>query len=246
MSSVVVLSSGGIKSAVAAARLAKEHAVILLHVNYGQASAGRESTALDLFAGALPGSRVVRVALPYLSQLRAAAPEADAASPRETRGIVGTSITTGSTPPALLRGLAPVLFSVGVQSALRFSARHVVTGLTDQDDAPHLGLLVAESPPDSRREFIHAFNIMAEVLLRPKFSVRVEAPLIGLRYSEVVKLGVRFRVAMDKTWTCERFGAQPCGQCEPCKARARAFSEAGVTDPGYAASATAAPTAAAY
>jgi 7-cyano-7-deazaguanine synthase len=236
-----VLSGGGIKSAVAAARAAKEYQLVFVHINYGQASANRESEALDLLVDTLPGSRVVRVALPYLSQLRAAASEGAAPTKSETRGIVGTAMTAASVPPAVLRGLSPVLLSVGLQSALRFGAHRVVVGLTNTADASHLGLPGADAPPDSRREFLHAFNMMAEVLLQPKFDVRIEAPLMDLRYDEVVKLALRFRVPLDKTWTCERFGMQACGKCEACRARALAFGEAGIIDPGCAVSADSSP-----
>ena len=236
MSAAVVLSGGGVKSAVAAALTAREHEAILVHMNYGQPSANREAAALDSLAGALASARVVRIALPYLSQLRTAAADASApAASRENRGIVGTSIPTSSIPPAVMRGLMPVFLSVGVQSALRFGAGKVVVGFTGLDDALHLGLPGAESGPDARREFLHAFNIMTEVLLRPKFAVEVEAPLIDLRYAEVIKLALRLRAPLDKTWTCQRFGTDPCGQCESCTARSRAFVEAELTDPGVSA-----------
>ncbi len=245
MSAAVVLSGGGIKGAVAAARTAKEHETIFVHINYGQPSANREIAALDALAPTLPKSRVVRIALPYLSQLRAAAPDAPAPNaPRDTRGIVGTSISTSSVPPAVMRGLMPVFLSVGVQSALRFNSPKVVIGLTNTDDAAHLGLPVADSPPDTRREFLHAFNIMTEVLLRPRFAVQIEAPLIDLRYAEVIKLAQRWHVSLDKTWTCHRFGTHPCGVCDACAARTRAFGEAGLVDPAAAPPASAATPAA--
>ena len=54
---------------------------------------------------------------------------------------------------------------------------------------------------------------------------------MDMSYTEILQLGFRFDVPFDKTWTCLHTGSQPCGKCEPCKARVKAFIEAGVIDP---------------
>ena len=123
------------------------------------------------------------------------------------------------------------MLSVGVQGALRVGSASVAIGLMRNCDATHLGLPGLESAADQRREFLHAFNIMLETALRPRAPVRIEAPLMDLSYAEVIQLAVRFRVPLEKTWTCDGIGPQACGQCDACKARSRAFAEAALLDP---------------
>ncbi len=232
MASVVVLCGGGIKSAVAAARSARESEVVLLHLNYGQTSASREILALEALVPILRGAKILRLGLPHITQLRSGAADPSGATPSAaSRGVVGTPVVTSTTSPAVLRGLMPVMLTVGVQSALRVGAQRVVIGLTRADEGAHLGLPDAAGGVDVRREFLHACDIMIETWLRPKFNVHIESPWIDLDYAEVIKLGQRFQIPFDKTWTCERSGPHSCGQCDPCRTRSRAFAEAGLMDP---------------
>lgn len=232
MTPIVVLSGGGVKSAVAAARFAKDHEIILVHVNYGQGAAVREGAMLDQLSHTWPNSRVLRLTLPHMAQLRTGAAEpAVGVVSQAAKGIVGTPGAPGSASPAATRGLFPVLCSVGLQAALVHKAPQLIVGLTKADDAAHLGLPSAESHLDLRREFLHAFGIMVETLLRSRSPVKLEAPLIDLRYHEVFLLARRFQVPLEKTWTCDKPGAAPCRQCDSCRARAQACTQAGSSDP---------------
>lgn len=49
--------------------------------------------------------------------------------------------------------------------------------------------------------------------------------------AEEVKLGLKLGVDFSLTWTCYRGGDSPCGTCDSCLLRAKAFAEAGVNDP---------------
>jgi len=232
MPTVVVLSGGGVKSAVAAARYAKDHDLVFLHVNHGQPAAVRECAAMDRLAQRWKSARVVRATLPHMTQLRSAAgsdaPESDA---QVSRGIVGSVSGIGTGTPVGAKGLLPVLCSLGLQAALGYRAVAVVLGLTKADDASHLGLSGIETHPDIRREFLHAFNIMGESLLRPRTAIKIEAPLVEIQYHEVMMLARRFQIPLDDTWTCEKAGASPCLQCAFCRARSAACAQAGLTDP---------------
>ena len=231
MTPMVVMSGGGIKGATAAGRYAKDHDLILMHINYGQTAAAREISALESLAATFPRAKVLGIALPHLIQLRRSS--AEAVAQLGTRGAAGTTRKDPSSAvsPAVLRGLMPMVLSVGVQGALSVGSQAVVVGLTRTGDATHLGLPGLESGTDQRREFLHAYNIMLETALRPRSQMRLEAPLMELTYAEVIQLAVRFRVPLEKTWTCDGIGPQPCGQCDPCKARSRAFADAALVDP---------------
>jgi len=234
MTPMVVMSGGGIKGATAAGRYAKDHDLILMHVNYGQTAAAREISALESLAATFPHAKVLGIALPHLIQLRRSS--AETVAQLGTRGAAGATRKDPSLPvsPAAIRGLMPMVLSVAANGALSVGSKAVVVGLTRTGDATHLGLPGLESGADQRREFLHAYNIMLETALRPRSQMRIEAPLMELTYAEVIQLAVRFRVPLEKTWTCDDIGPQPCGQCDPCKARSRAFSDASFVDPATA------------
>ena len=229
MPRVIVLTGGGIKGAVAAGRSAADNELIFVHADYGQPSAAAERRALPALARAFPSARVVTLDLPHVAQLQNTDPNEPGESSRD-----GETADDGASPvlsSASLRGLVSVLMSLGVQWALRLGASKVVTGLTQVCDATHLGLPPVEGSANGRREFIYSFNIMMESVLPRRSIVAVEAPLIDLEYTQIIKLAQRFRVPLERTWTCGQSRPHPCGRCEPCQARARAFVGAGVVDP---------------
>ena len=60
---------------------------------------------------------------------------------------------------------------------------------------------------------------------------RVVTPLIGLRKSEIVRLGVELGAPLHVSWSCYSGEAAACGVCESCALRLRAFRQAGCEDP---------------
>lgn len=228
MALIVVLTGGGIKGATAAARSAGGNELLLVQVDYGQPSAQAEASALHGLAATLQSSRVVSLNLPHVLELDHAVTDGT----RSRSSGEGEGSGEPQAPSALaLRGIVPVLLSVGVQCALRVGASTVVTGLSRLCGATHLGLPGNEEPTHGRREFVHSFNLMIESVSQAYSKVQVETPLMDLSFPQIIKLAERFGVPLEKTWSCARSTPQPCGGCEPCRSRAGAFLEAGLVDP---------------
>ncbi len=228
MALIVVMTGGGIKSATAAARSAAGNELLLVHIDYGQPSAEAEASALHDLAATLKTSRIVSLNLPHVLELDQQM--TDGARSRSSGEADGSA--EPQAPSALaLRGIVPVLLSVGVQCAMRLGASTVVTGLSRLCEATHLGLPGSEEPTHGRREFVHSFNLMIESVSQAYSRVQIETPLMDLSFPQIIKLAERFGVPLDKTWTCGRSTSQPCGRCETCRARADAFLEAGLVDP---------------
>ncbi len=227
MSTVLILSGGGIKSAVAAARYVHEHEIILLHVDYGHPASTAESRALAMLAAHWPKSRLCAATLPPLKHMSSAV--------RAGAGTVASAESpkkqTDETSQLLARrGLLPTMLSLAAQAAMRFGASSVVVGLSAHASGEHIGLPGLEAGPDACREALHAFDILLETLLRPRTRIRVEAPLIDLTYPQMIKLGQRLEVPWERTITCEAPTGGPCGRCARCRSRAQAFLEAAVRD----------------
>jgi len=228
VASVVALVGGGIKGAVVAAREARDNKVVLLHGNYGQASAPAEIAAARALAASLPSARLVVVDLPHLQQMEDHLTAEPQASRRTARKA---NIDVGTPGPGTLLGLMPLLLSVGVQLALRLEASRLTLGLSRLADAGHLGLPPVDGQPTQQHGLIHAFNLMIETLLTQRHPVRVEAPLLDTSYAEAIHLAYHFHLPMDALWTCIGAGSRPCGRCQPCIDRANAFAEARRVDP---------------
>ncbi len=178
---------------------------------------------MEALAQALPKARPLTLALPHLDQVQRFAHAASARSEAD-RGTSGVSV-------AMRRGLMPLLLSVAVQCAARLGASMIVTGLSRMIDATGVGLGSTDGRPDRLREFTHAYSMLLDTMPLPPSGVELKAPLMDLTYAHVMTLACRFEVPLERTWTCAESGARPCGQCEPCTARAYALAEADLVDP---------------
>jgi 7-cyano-7-deazaguanine synthase len=95
----------------------------------------------------------------------------------------------------------------------------------------HLGLQASDGQPDLLREWLHACGVLVGTLSAQRTKTIVEAPLMDLSYADIIRLGTRFRIPFERTWTCDAGDSHPCGVCERCKARDRAFLNAREVDP---------------
>ncbi len=62
-------------------------------------------------------------------------------------------------------------------------------------------------------------------------AIAIHTPLIQLRKSDIVRLGLELRAPFHVTWSCYSGETTACGTCESCILRLRAFAEAGQDDP---------------
>ncbi len=234
MAGIVVLSGGGIKSAVTVACCGQDKDFVLLHVDFGQASSAAELEATQRWAQGVAGARVVGVAMSHPLEFQQNLRAAEGVPIRGVvAGVVGTSALQGSS----LHGLWPALVWAGVQCALRIGATRIVSGLSRTTDNTHVGLPAVEGQPDRTRELVHALGIAAETMVPAGARIAIETPLVDRALSEIVKLAFHFGLPIDQTWTCckppatKRGRRSGCGRCPTCLARAQAFSEAKFADP---------------
>lgn len=225
MSGVVVLSGGGIKGAVAAARYVRDHELTLCHVDHGHAAASAELKALSMLAAQWPTAKLCSVTLPPLKMVSSAVRAGGVASPDPARRHADDAANL-----LARRGLLPVMISLATQAALRFRSDIVVLGCSAHVSGEHIGMPGPEGGPDALRESLHACDIMLESLFRPKVRITIDAPLIDLSYAQIIKLGQRLNVPWQRTHSCETPVAGPCGECQACRIRNQAFLEAGVAD----------------
>lgn len=91
--------------------------------------------------------------------------------------------------------------------------------------------------PDCRPEFIEQFERLANLATRAGVEgagiYRVRTPLLSLKKSEIIRLGLELGVDYAFTHSCydPHADGRPCGGCDACRLRQKGFLEAGLDDP---------------
>lgn len=118
-----------------------------------------------------------------------------------------------------------VFLSVAASYAEAIGAQDIFIGVSEVDYSGYV---------DCREEFIeameNAINMGTVASVEHGKKIRIHAPFVHLTKSEEIKIGEQLRVDWSLTWSCYRGGEKPCGTCDSCLLRAKAFEEAGVID----------------
>ena len=114
------------------------------------------------------------------------------------------------------------LLSIAASWAEVISAEKIYIGAVAEDSSGY---------PDCRPEFFAAFSQAIETGTKPGTKIEIRTPVIDLRKSEIVSLGIMLGAPLHLTWSCYRGGDLACGNCDSCALRLRGFREAGVDDP---------------
>jgi 7-cyano-7-deazaguanine synthase len=100
-------------------------------------------------------------------------------------------------------------------------ATKIYIGAVEQDSSGY---------PDCRPAYYDAFNAVIRAGTK-EGNIEVVTPLISMRKSEIVRLGLELQAPFDSTWSCYSREDRACGICDSCVLRLRAFQDAGATDP---------------
>ena len=211
----VVLVSGGMDSCVATAIAAETHRLACLHVNYGQRTQRRELACFRDIVRHYNAEKVLVVDLPHLGRI-------GGSSLTDRRLPITPSESSGTIPLTYVPFRNANLLCVAVSWAEVIGAKRIFIGAVEQD---------APGYPDCRAVFYKAFNEVVRLGTRPETTIELITPLIGMTKSEIVRKGVALGAPFHLTWSCYAQEDVPCGACDSCLLRARAFEEAGVTDP---------------
>jgi 7-cyano-7-deazaguanine synthase len=90
--------------------------------------------------------------------------------------------------------------------------------------------------PDCRPAFVDAFNALSRVATKQGVEgrpIRIEAPLIGMSKSEIIRQGTALGLDYSLTVSCYRADdeGRACGRCDACRLRREGFEGAGIEDP---------------
>ncbi len=223
MEKAVVLLSGGMNSAVAAASLNDKYELYMLFVQFHQRPGLREQECYQQLCNHFQVRHHWKVEFSHFRQVGGNAfvdPKQRLPEALElTHDVAETFV------PALL----PTLFDAAAAFAYRLGAGHLVTGVSENLTEPSPG--VAVMYPDHRREFLDNYQYMLASALPERRKVDLLSPLVDFSRTEIVKIGARLGVPFEHTWSCYDGGESACGKCFGCVSRAGGFLEAGIADP---------------
>lgn len=213
-------------SSVCAALAARDYEAYALHFSYGQRTELRELVSARAVAEALGIQHFLPLQMGLFREIGGSAltdasipvPNAPAAE------AIGSSIPVTYVPFRNAHFL-----SAAVSWAEVIGAKQIFIGAVEQDSSGY---------PDCRPQYYEAFQRLIETGTRDG-DIEVVTPLIRLKKSEIVRLGLELKAPFDLTWSCYSGEDQACGLCDSCVLRLRAFHDAGVRDPiPYATKAT--------
>lgn len=215
-------------SCVCAAIAARDYEAFALHVMYGQRTEERERRSFDGICDALGIRRRLVVRNDALRQIGGSAltdvsiQVPDAGHSFDGRDPEARQLKPESRIPITYVPFRNAHFlSAAVSWAEVLGAERILIGAVEQDSSGY---------PDCRPAYYKAFN---EVIRTgtAKGEITIETPLIGLRKSEIVTLGLELGAPFNLTWSCYSGEEEACGRCESCALRLRAFAAAGARDP---------------
>lgn len=207
----VVLTSGGLNSAVTAALEAQECRLALLHFQYGQQAQHCEQRAFEAVCDWLdPQER--RIATlgdwPGLT---------DSALVQEHHDIEDAAAVRNFAPAStFVPMLAPVMLCVGAAWAQKLNAQRIVWGIC-ADNPGHY-------PDHSDAARLLTWQLMGQCL-GDRLARTIEAPLAQYPKPAVAALAAQLKVPVNATWSCLRGGVDPCGRCIGCAGRKAALGQ---------------------
>ena len=210
----VVLLSGGMDSCVCAAIAARDYQAAAVHVSYGQRTEERERKAFTGICDRLGIRDRLMVRNDALRTIGGSAlTDTNIAVP--TSGEIGHQVPVTYVPFRNAHFL-----SVAVSWAEVLGADRILIGAVEQDSSGY---------PDCRPAYYEAFNAVIRAGTKDG-KIQIETPLIGMRKSQIVTLGLELGAPLDLTWSCYSREDRACGVCDSCVLRLRAFREAGAED----------------
>lgn len=226
MPTAVVLLSGGLDSAVVLAVARRQgFEAYALTVAYGQRHAVElESAALVTKSLGATEHKIIHVALDSFGG-SALTDSIEVPKDREAESMAA------EIPVTYVPARNTVFLSLALAYAETLGAFDIFAGMNAIDYSGY---------PDCRREFLEAFESVAN--LGTKAGVegnrfRIHAPLIQMSKADIVRTGFELGVDFALTHSCYApdLSGRPCGRCDSCQIRRRAFEQVGRSDPALTA-----------
>lgn len=206
--------SGGLDSCVSTACAINEgYEVIAIHFNYHQRTERRELQAFDDICKFYKIKNML-IDMDFFKQIGGSSlTDFSIDIPKNELG------KNGKIPNTYVPFRNGIFYSIAAAIAQRFEARYIYTGLVSEDSSGY---------PDTTIDFV---NKASEFIKSGSGEdIKLVTPLIKLKKSEIVKLGLELKAPLELSYSCYENNDIACGKCESCQLRLNAFKENGIND----------------
>ena len=211
----IVLLSGGMDSCVTAAAANEKYELIFLHAKYKQRTEKRELKAFNDIADYYGVKKRIIIDLGFLKDV------GGSSLTDENIDVEKSNLEISGIPSTYVPFRNANILSQAVSWAEVLKAGAIFIGAVEQDSAGY---------PDCRKVFYDAFNNVVKLGTKPETNIEIITPLIDLKKSEIVKLGLKLNAPLHLSWSCYTNEVKACGECSSCMLRLNAFKEAGIED----------------
>ena len=215
----IVLNSGGLHSAVATALASQKHRLVMVHITRDREeddgeSASRTRYAFEQQTAHFKPYREHVVPLPPMRRLKssggASRESGESARPQREPSVASTRYIS----------LIP-LMGVAGQLAVDYQAAAIYLGLRAGSQAEALA---------QGTEYVQIWQDLFQLPCQVP-ELELAAPLMELELWQTVDLGVQINAPLDRAWSCDNNGAEPCWACKGCRDREAAYQQAAKPDP---------------
>lgn len=212
----IVLLSGGLDSATVLAIASQEFNCHALSFNYAQRSLSEIHAAKLLTESFSASHQIIQI---------------------DKSVMAGSALTddTIAVPEEATEGI-PVTYVPARNTLFLSYALAVAEVMYSQDIFIGVNAVDYSGYPDCRPEYIHAFEVMANLATKAGVEgkkMTIHTPLIDISKADIIQKGSELGVDFALTVSCYQANAQgeACGSCDSCQLRRKGFEEAGITDP---------------
>ncbi len=207
----IVLLSGGLDSATTLYfAKAKGYKCFCLIFDYGQLHKKETAYAVKIAKKSKCAYEVLKINLPW---------KGSALLDKKLK--ISEKISAG-VPVTYVPARNIIFLSFALSFAETIKAEAIFIGAHAQDYSGY---------PDCRPVFFKAFIKMAKAGTLRGRRIKILAPLLNKKKSEIIRIGQKLAVPFALTWSCYRGKKYICGKCDSCHYRAKGFKEAGLIDP---------------
>ena len=217
MKKAISVFSGGLDCTVATCVYDNDYEIHAITFNYGQKAFIQELKASKKICEEMGWTHEV-IDLPWLSDISNSSLNTDEDIPEVSENDLDDIDKSSETASNVWVPARNTVFtSIALSYAESIGAEIIIVGWNNEE-----GLTF----PDNSQEFLNEFNELIKVGSPDK--IRIEAPAINLNKEELVELGVKVGAPMKLSYSCYKGEDEPCGVCESCVRRNRAFKKVGI------------------
>ena len=219
MKKAISVMSGGLDCSVATAVYDKDYEIHAITFDYGQKAAAQEIKASKKICEKMGWSHEI-ICLDWLSRISNSSLNTDEDIPEIGENeLDDMNKSTQTAESVWVPARNTVFTSIALSYAESIGAEIIIVGWNGEEGATF---------PDNSCEYMEKFNELIDVGSPNK--IRIEAPAIDLDKEEIVELGVKVGAPMELSYSCYKGDEKPCGVCESCMRRNRAFKKMGINN----------------